>query len=204
MKTFSTHTTDTFITANGKTIRCEDILDGIAHGVECNGAKYGMTREDMEDTFQDACYKAWKYRESYRPELSAPKTFGSRIAGNCVKDTLGKVSRHRSRFTSIEVMNEDGDDYQPMSVAGYRGDEYEADREIRTEEAIAFIESKMARLNENQRYILNLHLQGYTPKKIAEEIGCSPSAAATLLCRARKALKRELGSEFLSDYGLCA
>ena len=38
----------------------------------------------------------------------------------------------------------------------------------------------------------------------AEQIGCTPGAAATLLCRARKALARELGRKFLSEYGLCA
>ena len=57
---------------------------------------------------------------------------------------------------------------------------------------------------ENQRYILDLHLQGLKPKKMAEQIGCTPGAAATLLCRARKALARELGWEFLSEYGYCA
>ena len=204
MMTFSTHTTDTFTTTDGKTVRCEESLEGAAKSVLCNGLKRGMTREDMEDTFQDACYKAWKYRGSYNPEFSSPRTYGSRIADNCGKDKLEKVKRLRDHFSSWVAKDEDGDDYVPMSVAGYRGDEYEADRDIRTEEAMAYIESGMARLSENQRYILGLHLQGLKPKKMAEQIGCTPGAAATLLCRARKALARELGREFLSEYGMCA
>lgn len=202
--TFSTHTTDTFTTTDGKTVRCEEILEGAAKSVLCNGIKRGMTREDMEDTFQDSCLKAWKYRGSYKPELSSPGTFGSRIAENCGKDKLEKVQRLKAHFSPMETRGKDGDDYVPMSIAGYRGDEYEADRELRTGEAIAFIESGMARLSENKRFILDLHLQGLKPKKMAEQIGCTPGAAATLLCRARKALARELGRAFLSEFGYCA
>lgn len=204
MITFSTHTTDTFTTTDGKTVRCEEILEGAAKSVLCNGIKRGITREDMEDTFQDSCLKAWKYRGSYKPELSSPGTFGSRIAENCGKDKLEKVKRLKAHFSPMETRGRDGDDYLSMSIAGYRGDEFETDRELLTGEAIAFIESRMARLSENQRYILDLHLQGLKPKKMAEQIGCTPGAAATLLCRARKALARELGREFLSEYGYCA
>jgi RNA polymerase sigma factor (sigma-70 family) len=204
MMTFSTHTTDTFTTTDGKTVRCEEILEGAAKSVLCNGIKRGMSREDMEDTFQDACYKAWKYRKSYNPKFSSARTYGSRIADNCGKDKLEKVARLRNHFSSWVAQDKDGDDCVRMSVAGYRGDEYEADRVIRTEEAMAFIESAMARLSENHRYILGLHLKGLKPKKMAEQIGCTSGAAATLLCRARKALARELGREFLSEYGMCA
>ena len=69
MMTFSTHTTDTFTTTDGKTVRCEEILVGAAKSVLCNGIKRGMTREDMEDTFQDACYKAWKIPRVLQPRV---------------------------------------------------------------------------------------------------------------------------------------
>ena len=40
--------------------------------------------------------------------------------------------------------------------------------------------------------------------EMAELIGCTADAAATLLCRARKALKKVLGSSFLAEYGIAA
>lgn len=42
------------------------------------------------------------------------------------------------------------------------------------------------------------------PKKMAEQIGCTADAAATLLHRARKTLKRMLGTRFLAEYGIAA
>jgi len=204
MKNFSTHTTDTFTTTDGTTVRLEDVLDGAAKSAFCYGHEHGLKREDMEDTFQNACLKAWKYRGSFNPELSSPKTYGSRIAENCGKDMLQKVVRLKDQFTSYKVVDLDGECYEPKSVATYRGDEFEADRVLRTDEAMAYIEEKMSRLSENQRYILRLHLQGLRPKKMAKRIGCTPGAAATLLCRARKALARELGRDFLTEYGMCA
>ena len=111
---------------------------------------------------------------------------------------------HACRFTSLEWENEDGDVFIPSEADGRLGEGFRADSELETSEAISYIEEKMAGLSENLRFVLGLHLQGLKPKKIAEQIGCTPGAASALLFRARKALARELGSEFLSEYGLCA
>ena len=43
-----------------------------------------------------------------------------------------------------------------------------------------------------------------SPKEMAEIIGCTPSAASTLLCSAKKALTKALGTHFLREYGMCA
>ena len=59
-------------------------------------------------------------------------------------------------------------------------------------------------LSENYRFIISLQMEGMKPKKMAELIGCTADAAATLLCRARKALKRMLGTRFLAEYGIAA
>ena len=206
MENINTRTTDTFITADGKTVRYQDVFDGIAANVRVYATKGGkdMSREDLEDTFQNAAFKAIRSHGSFNAALSSPRTYGSRIADNREKDAFRKTMTHACRFTSLEWENEDGDVFIPSEADGRIGEGFRADSELETSEAISYIEEKMAGLSENLRFVLGLHLQGLKPKKIAEQIGCTPGAASALLFRARKALARELGSEFLSEYGLCA
>ena len=81
---------------------------------------------------------------------------------------------------------------------------YSADREVEGSEAMDRIENAISSLNENYQFIISLQLEGLKPKKMAELIGCTANAASTLLCRARKALKKVLGSSFLAVYGIAA
>ena len=206
MRKLQTYTTDTFTTSDGQTVRYQDIFDGIAAYVQVFATKggRGMSDEDLENLFQTACYKAVRYHGSYNPKFASPKTYGSRIAENCAKDALKAYIRQRDTFTSMEMENKDGDTFEPEEVAWFRGDEFEADADVRFKETESLVDEKMDSLNVNYRYILSLHLQGLTPKEMAKEIGCTPGAAATLLCRARKALAKALGTQFLREYGMCA
>lgn len=177
MEKLNTRTTDTFITADGKTARYQDIFDGIAANVRVYGFNdgKGMSREDLEDIFQDAAYKAIRSKGSYDTTRSAPRTYGSRIAGNCEKDAFRKAARRASLFTSLEEENDEGDVIVPTEVAtAFGGGGFEADREVESREALSYIERKIAGLDENYRFILRLHLRGLKPKKMAEVIGCTP------------------------------
>lgn len=206
MTNFNTNTTETFTTTDGQTIRYQDIFEGIASYIRVFATRggSGMSDEDLEDLYQNACYKAVKYHESFNPKFASPKTYGSRIAENCAKDALRGFIRQRDTFTSMEMEGKDGEVYEPECVAWYRGDEFEADAELRSNEAKSYLEQALDSLNENYRYVLELNRQGLTPKEIAEEIGCTPGAAATLLCRGRKAYAKALGRHFLREYGMCA
>jgi RNA polymerase sigma factor (sigma-70 family) len=206
MKKLHTHTTDTFTTNDGLIIRYQDMFDGAADYLQVFATTRGsrMSDEDIEDIYQTACLKIVKYHESYKPQLASPKTFGSRIAENCAKDALKAYIRKRSAFSALEREDEDGKSYEPKILAWYRGNEFEADADVRMNELVSFIKEKMGTLNVNYQTILDLASQDLTPKKMAEEIGCTPGAAATLLCRARKALVKAFGEEFASEYGLCA
>lgn len=205
MKKLHTHTTDTFTTNDGLIIRYQDMFDGAADYLQVFATKGGsrMSDEDIEDIYQTACFKIVKYHESYKPQLASPKTFGSRIAENCAKDALKAYIRKRSAFSALEREDEDGKSYEPKILAWYRGNEFEADADVRMNELVSFIKEKMGTLNVNYQTILDLASQDLTPKKMAEEIGCTPGAAATLLCRARKSLVKACGKE-LAEYGLCA
>ena len=206
MTNFQTKTNDTFTTTDGQIIRYEDIFDGIAAYVRVFAATRGrkMRDEDLEDLFQTACLKAIKYHGSYDPRYANPKTYGSRIAENCANDTLRAYIRQRDVFSDMEKTNKRGQTFDIGETTLYCGAQFETDAEVLTNEAESYIEQKKGSLNENYRYVLDLHDLGLTPKEMAEEIGCTPGAAATLLCRARKALAKSLGRQFLSDYGLCA
>ena len=71
---------------------------------------------------------------------------------------------------------------------------------------MSYILDNMAKLGESYRRVLELSLEGYETKEIADLLGCTPGAVYTKLCKARKAFAATLGAEFLSQYGykLCA
>ncbi len=51
---------------------------------------------DAEDAVQEALFRAWRHRDSFR-EQSSPRTWLYRIATNVCLDTLSKVERRRHR-----------------------------------------------------------------------------------------------------------
>ena len=99
--------------------------------------------------------------------------------------------------------NQNGDEYIDPAIESMTGG-HEASREMESREAIDRINAAMASLSEKFQLVLSLCEDGMKPRHMAELIGCTPDAAATLLCRARKALKNALGSKFLSQYGIAA
>ena len=206
MRDIKTTTTATFTTNGGQVVEYQGIFESIRSNVEVYGKTKGAFcgEEDLKDLFQDSALKAVKYHQSFDPGKSSEKTWSSRIAGNCETDWFNSNVKRFSVFEPYVTRDDDGDEYVKHTIASYRGDEFEADRDMRTFEANSRIWAAIASLNENYRYILNLHLQGMKPKKMAEVIGCSAGVAATTLCRARKALATALGAEFLADYGYTA
>lgn len=205
MKNIYTTTNATFTTANGETVSYQEIFDAIRASVE----NYGKTRgrlldaEDLEDLFQDSVLKALKYCGKFDPSKAQVKTWASRIAENGQKDAFKRVIKRRVASEPLEACNWDGDEYidpHVMVAAGGCG----AESEVESSEAMERILRAIDSLNENQRFILSLHRDGMKPRDMAELIGCTADAAATLLCRARKALKRALGRTFLAEYGIAA
>lgn len=204
--TIRTNTKDVFTAVNGQIVKLQDILESIRISGEVFRRTHcgEMSGDDLADVFQNAALKVLKASSRYNPFRSSPKTWGSRIAGNCQIDAARRRTRHNLHFRPLSDLNKDGDEYESAVIAGYRGDEYEADRDIITEQSMAKIEAGINSLNENYQLIIRMTADGMKPKKIAELIGCTPGAISTLLCRARKALAAVLGSDFLSDHGIAA
>ena len=208
----TTHTNETFTTPSGKTIRFEDIFVGIDNEVGRYGRQggKGMRHEDLEDIRQDAFRKAVvASKGSYDPKKgkhNCPQAYGAAIARMCERDAFCKSVERAKRFTAFECGDENEKGFVPYEISGYRGDEFETDRELKTEEAMSYIMGRMAKLGESYRRILELSMAGHTTEEISHILGCSANAVYTRLCKARKAFAATLGYEFLAQYGykLCA
>ena len=112
--------------------------------------------------------------------------------------------RRLDTFDPLESVNTKGDEYIDSGIEFAAGG-YGADREIESKESVNRINSVVDSLPENQGYILSLSMnEGFKPRHMAEEIGCSAGAASTLLCRARKAVAKGLGRDFLAENGFAA
>lgn len=205
MKNIYTNTNATFTTTNGETVSYQEIFDAVRKSVEIYGQTGGrlLEAEDLEDLFQGSILKALKYCGSFDPSKAQIKTWASRIAENGQRDAFKRVIKRRAAFEPLESHNRDDEEYIDSKIELAVGG-YGADSEVESGEAIERIQRAIDSLNENQRFILSLHLDGLKPRHMAERIGCTPDAAATLLCRARKALKRALGRTFLAEYGFAA
>ena len=208
----TTHTNETFTTKSGKIIRYEDIFVGIDNEVtryEWHGGKE-MDPEDLKDLRQDAFKKAVvASKGSYDPDKgkhNCPQAYGATIARMCERDAYRKSVERASRFTAYECGDETKEGYVPYEISSYRGDEFEAVRELKTKEAMSYIKDCMAKLSEGYRKVLELTMDGYTSEEISKILGCSVNAVYTRLSKARKAFAATLGREFLSQNGikLCA
>lgn len=203
MERIQTKTTEQFTTKNGKVVNYNEVFEGIRKNVEVYGKNGGrcMSEMDLEDIAQDSFLRAIRSHEGYDDTKSLPSTWGSRIADNCEKDTFTSVQRHGFTFSSLES-EEDSDTGLPYRFGGYRGDEFEVDREMKSSEAMDLIEKAIMDLPENYREVIELASKGVEPATMAEVIGCSPEDVYRWLNRARKALKKILGREFLGEYGI--
>jgi RNA polymerase sigma factor (sigma-70 family) len=201
---YKTTTDERFVARDGSAVRYQEIFEGIDRTVRSLGRR--MSREDREDLFQDAALGVIRSRAGYDPGLGhrCPQAYGSKAARNCAKDAFARAARRNAAFTTLEVRDEDGEARLPVRISGYRGDEYEADRALETSEATAYIEERILSLNERYRTVIALQRQGLRPRHMAAILGCTPSVASLTLLRARRALARALGADFLSAYGLCA
>lgn len=197
-----TKTNETFITSNGTVVRYESILAGIRATVEVCGRGL-MSESELDDIYMDAAFKALTTCKDYDPKRSKPETYGAMIAYSCLMDALKKASRRGATFTSLKSDDESGTDF-PYPLWGYRGDEFESDRDLCSGEAKAYIFNAINRLPENYREVIILTARGCKPADIAENLRCKPEDVYRWLNRARTALEKNLGGSYLREHGICA
>ena len=204
MKNIYTNTNATFTTANGETVSYQEIFESVRKSVEIYGKAGGkdLSAKELEDLFQDTILKTLKSCKRFNPAKAKVSTWASRIALNAQRDAFSERNKQNTRFVRPTVHYEDGE--PKGSFFDNVQDGYSADREVEGNEAVERIMNAIGSLNENYQFIISLQMEGMKPKKMAELIGCTADAAATLLCRARKALKKVLGKRFLAEYGIAA
>ena len=201
------NTTDSFTAEDGTVISYQEVFEGVLANVNYLAAHSGrgLTREDIQDLAQEAFLRTVLYHGSFKPELSRkPQDFGNRIAENCKRDAFQRVGRHKDRFTALVVTDSDGEELIPIRISGYRGDEFETDRDILTEELEDRVSEALDTLGESQQMLVTMSLDGLKTGEIAKRLGLDPGNTYTRLCRAKKALRKALGTDFMDEFELCA
>ena len=162
-----------------------------------NGHKHFFSKEDVDDLVQDTVYKAFRSIGSYDPSKAKLSTWVGSIAFNCVKDSIDYRMKRLGISESMPVMQTDDEDEQdaselvdkrsgcvPMAADG----SYNADREIERKEFERQVWHEAEKLGERNERVVRLLANEFTPKEIAAVEGCTPSAAATRVCRVRRVL----------------
>jgi len=222
IKNIGTATNVTITTKDGRTVRFEDILEGIRKNVEIYGFNGGsdLSDKELEGIFQTAARKAWRSVTGFDPDKchSCPQAYGYRIASLVERDAYKKAMTHRAHFTPfssiLKPKDKDGKEYGDLLDAptpkgtsdGLDADRFthSAENDIISGENVSYIMGAIDSLNERYRTVIRLTAEGYKPREIAKMTGETPEVVATTLFRARKALKKALGQEFLSEFRLCA
>lgn len=202
---YKTNTNATFVSANGKTVNFRPLFEG-AHKYLLGARAKGLVSEaKVDDLAQDAAVRiilsSGRFDETKLKDSSNVASYGGWIARNLSISDWQKSTRRPKPFSDTLLTDDDGRVLETSSVAGYRGDEYEADREVCQSEALGFIWSKINSLSDKDRQVALMMIDGLKPKKIAEALGCTPDAASIRIYKIRKRLGGELHS-LLDEYGV--
>ncbi|MGN1233431.1 MAG: RNA polymerase sigma factor [Candidatus Cryptobacteroides sp.] len=139
----------------------------------------------LNDIRQDALMKIVRSAGSYDSTKGTPDVWARRIARNCAIDAFKYNSRNVHSVP--ELCDEDhGPDY---IISGREG----------IERIFNLINSLK---NEKFRIALTMKSSGNDNAEIAKILGTSVKNATTIVCRARAALKKKLGKEYLSMFGI--
>lgn len=148
-------------------------------------AAFRMTNntEEAEDIVQDAYVKLWQKPERFDPSKGVKfTTWFYRVVTNLAIDQ----TRKRKPQVKSEVLDYMADD-TPL-----------ADEQLSESDEQAVLEDAIQRLPERQRAALNLcFYEGLSNKEAAEVLEIGVKALESLLMRAKKALKDDLGAQGL-------
>lgn len=205
MEKIYTNTNATFTAANGEVVSYQEVFDSVRKNIAKYATEKGrlMSAEDLEDIFQESILKALMYSNSFNPDKAKVQTWASRIAKNSQIDAYKRKVKRECTFVPLESSTTDDDKYIAAEVESAAGG-YWADHDLEVSENYHRIENAINSLQESYRFIISLQLEKMKPKDMAKIIGCTADAASTLLCRARKALKKALGRDLLAEYGIAA
>jgi RNA polymerase sigma factor (sigma-70 family) len=148
----------------------------------------GIQFEDIE---QEARLRLWRAIEAER-EINY---HGSYIYKIVVSVTITAIQRAKARREEQLRLGEDDENEGAAGVSITTltaGAENSPEAQAEREELLRKVEEAMARLPENRRLAVGLHLKGLTTDEIADLMGWSEPKARNLVYRGLKGLRKEL------------
>jgi RNA polymerase sigma-70 factor (ECF subfamily) len=124
-----------------------------------------------EDVVQEAMLKAWRFLPKFRGDSSI-KTWLFRIAHNCFFNTF----KHKTKFV-------------PMDGAQTQQTEAMQLRVLCADETIIRLETMLENMENQERSILTLKMQGYSNTEISTELKIKRNRVNIEIFRIRKKLK---------------
>jgi RNA polymerase sigma-70 factor (ECF subfamily) len=148
----------------------------------------GLQFSDIE---QDARVRLWRALEGER-EIRDLASYIYRIAATATIDAVRRVKARREEQLRLAEEDDEGGG----RVAQLTSDpEQSPDLQAERGQLVQKIRSALARLQENRRRAVGLHLEGMTSQEIADLLAWSEPKARNLVYRGLKDLRKELGAE---------
>jgi RNA polymerase sigma factor (sigma-70 family) len=157
----------------------------------------GLQYDEIE---QEARLRLWKALESER-EIQDLSSYLYRIAVTTTLDAVRRVKRKREEQLVVET--DDADDTRPVLPHHLMADPSLApDREAARKQLVQKVQDAVARLPENRRQAVTLHLTGMTTQEIADLLDWTEAKARNLVYRGLDSLReslREAGIEYEAE-----
>jgi len=147
--------------------------------------------EDAEEVAQESLLKALRNIRDFRGEASI-KTWLVRIT---VNESLIRLRKYRkSRYSSVDEMTDDNEEYQPKNFADWREIPSEALQRKELKDALLLA---MASLQPKYREVLTLRdISQLSGRETAEALGLTLAVVKTRLLRARLQMRDLLAPGF--------
>ncbi|MGH9754445.1 MAG: RNA polymerase sigma factor [Blastocatellia bacterium] len=151
----------------------------------------GIQFDDIE---QEARLRLWRALEAER-EINFHGSYIYRIVVSVTINAIHRAkARREEQLRLAEDDNDEGaEEAQPITLTA--GAENSPEAQAEREELLRKVEEAMARLPENRRLAVGLHLKGMTTDEIADLMGWSEPKARNLVYRGLKDLREGLRSE---------
>ena len=148
----------------------------------------GLQSSDIE---QEARLRLWRAVESER-EIQDTASYLYRIAVTATLDAIRRVKTKREeQLLLAEEENEEAGEPHHLVASTSLAPDLLAERR----QMLHKVEAALARLPENRRRAVGLHLEGMTTQEIADLLGWSEPKARNLVYRGLKDLREQLRAE---------
>ncbi|MBR3064537.1 MAG: RNA polymerase sigma factor [Bacteroidales bacterium] len=205
MKNFYDNTNATYKTTNDESVRSQDVINAARTAAEVlyRTSKRHFPTLELDDLFNETVCRSLEGIHRFDSRKASLKTLVSRIALHYLIDFQRREKKRTAMFDSFTWEDKDGQEYVSAQIAGYRGDEFETDRDLRMKETLDEIDGAFAKLCGSRGMVLRLAGEGFKPREIAEITGWDANKVSVLLCRGRKDLAGQLGGT-LREMGIAA